>query len=76
MEGCSGSLDPALVEKGGDPGEGVLAGRAAEAALDRLSKQLRNLPQLALKVWQAPSCNRVVSVGVECHCHCGQQRRR
>ncbi|GIL78350.1 hypothetical protein Vretimale_7699 [Volvox reticuliferus] len=50
MVGAAGCLDWALSSHASPPGADLSAMRAAEAAVDKLSKQLRALDRLALKV--------------------------
>lgn len=49
VSGCAGRLDGLLAEKGVEAGAALAAGRSLEAAVEKLSKQLRNLADLALK---------------------------
>ena len=47
---CAGALDGALTQRAADASEQVAAERLVEAALTKLAKQLRGLPEVALKV--------------------------
>ncbi|GIL57828.1 hypothetical protein Vafri_13058 [Volvox africanus] len=50
VAGAAGCLDWALCSRASPPGADLTAMRAAEAAVDKLTKQLRTLDRLALKV--------------------------
>lgn len=53
VSGCAGLLDRALRRsKLTSPDYDVNAARLCEAATERLSKQLRNLTDVTLKVWE------------------------